>query len=225
MFSVVTPATLRRLTTVDNVKLELGITGNTEDAKLGRLIDRLSAMVCDYIDVPAAVDGSKTLALETLSETIVKTPWYRGSSRVLYLARRPVTEIVSIKVGTTTIDPTDYAFDGGKAALWRTGAVDVPSIAWVAGQNTVVQYKAGWTVPDPNNANATFTLPLPIEGAVIGMIRAARFAADRDPTVKAEWTTDIERIEYWVGQIGENGAFPPDIASALDPYRYEPEFG
>ena len=225
MFSVVTPATNRNLTTLANVKTELGITGTTEDPKLNRLIARISAMVCDYVAVPAATNGSKTLAEETLDQTFVKSPWYRGGRRLLYLDRLPVTEIVSIKIGTTTIDPTDYTFDGGKGSLWRTGVVDIPGIAYAPGMTTVVRYKAGWTVPDPNDANAAFTLPLPLEGSVIGMIRAARFAADRDPTVKAEWTTDIERIEYWVGQIGENGAFPPDIASTLDPYRYEPEFG
>lgn len=222
MFSVITPAADRKLTTKDNVKTELGITGNTEDAKIDRLIDRLSAMVVDYIDVPAAVDGSRTLGLETLEEVFDHSPWLRRRGRRFVLARRPVTQIVSVKIGAdVTIDPTDYDFDGGIGEIRRTGAVVPPSVGYVPGVRTVVRYNAGWTLPAADN----FTLPLPIEGAVIGLIRAARFAADRDPTVKSEWTTDIERIDYWVGQIGENGAFPPDIASALDPYCYEMEIG
>ncbi|MGY4224335.1 hypothetical protein ACVMIH_001696 [Bradyrhizobium sp. USDA 4503] len=221
MFSVVEPATDRKLTTLENVKTELGITDGTEDAKIGRLIDRLSAMVCDYLLVPAAVDGSKTLGLETLEEKFVHSPWFRRRRGPMILARHPVTEIVSVTIGTVTIDPTDYDFDGGTGEMWRLGVVPPPSIGWAPGVRTVVRFKAGWTLP----ATANFTLPLAIEGAVIGMIRAARFAADRDPTVKSEWTTDIERLEYWVGQIGENGAFPPDIAAALEQHGYEPEFG
>lgn len=223
MFSVVIPATNKKLTTLENLKLELGIADadTSEDTKLGRLIDRLSAMVCDYLDVPAAVDGSKTLGLETVDETFDNSPWYHSrGGRHVTLARRPVPEIVYVKVGATiTVDTTDYDFDGGLGELRRTGAVlQMLSVPWVAGTRTVVRYKAGWTLPPAAN----FTLPLPLEGAVIGMVRAARFAAARDPAVKSEWTTDIERIDYWVGQIGENGAFPPDIASTLDPYCYEP---
>ncbi len=225
MFSVVTPAPNRKLTTLANVKIELGIADadTSEDPKLNRLIDRISAMVVDYVYVPAAVDGSKTLALETLNQKFAKSPWYGGSRCKMQLARRPVTEIVSVTIGATLIDPTDYDFDGGEGTMWRTGAVSIPgTIIYVPGQKTEVRFKAGWTVP---NGSDPFTLPLPLEGAVIGMIRAARFAADRDPTVKSEWTTDIERLDYWVGQIGENGAFPPDIASSIDDYCYEMEFG
>ncbi|WP_027578475.1 hypothetical protein [Bradyrhizobium sp. Ai1a-2] len=221
MFSVVTAATDRKLTTRDNVKTELGITGSAEDAKIDRLINRLSAMVCDYIDVPMASDGSKTLGLETLDEYFDHSPWYRRRRRQIVMARRPVTEIVSVTIGSVTVDPSDYDFDGARGEMRRTGVLPPPSLGYAPGVRTVVRYKAGWTLP----ATANFTLPLPIEGAVIGLLRAARFAADRDPMVKSEWTTDIEKIDYWVGQIGENGAFPPDIASMLEIYCYEPEFG
>jgi hypothetical protein len=220
MFSVVTPAANKKLTTLANLKLELGIADadTSEDTKLGRLIDRLSAMVCDYLEVPAASDGSKTLGLETLDEKFRETPWYRGCRNSIILARRPVTEITSVTIGSVVIDVGDYELDSNTGILRRTGDISVPSITFTPGLQSVIRYKAGWTLPGVSN----FTLPLPLEGAVIGMIRAARFAASRDPAVKSEWTIDIERIDYWVGQIGENGAFPPDIASTLDPYCYEP---
>ncbi|MBA2708554.1 MAG: hypothetical protein H0U59_12190 [Gemmatimonadaceae bacterium] len=132
-----------------------------------------------------------------------------------------MTEIVSVGIGTTTIDAGDYERDGAAGILTRTGDITVPGITYTPGSRTVITYKAGWTLPGVVN----FTLPLDIEGAVIGMVRSARFSSGRDPAVKSEWTTDIERIDYWVGSIGENGAFPPDIASMLDPFCYEPAVG
>jgi hypothetical protein len=160
------------------------------------------------------------LAVETLAETFTRSPWLRGRRNKIVLARRPVIEIVAINVGDVVIDPDDYLLDGASGTLERTGAGACELNLASTRSNTVVTYRAGWTLPPETN----FTLPLDIEGALIGMIRSARFAADRDPAVKSEWTTDIERIDYWVGQIGENGAFPPDIASSLDPFCYEPEF-
>lgn len=218
MFSVVTVATNKRLTTIEAVKSDLGITGNAEDVKLERLIDRVSSMIARYIGVPAASDGSATLALETLSESFRESPWLRGSRRSLILARRPVPEIVSITIGDAIIPADGYELDGAAGILRRADGCAVPFSA-AAGLRTVVEFKAGWTLAPETNP----TLPPDIEGAAIGLIRAARFSQERDPAIKSEWTTDIERIDYWVGQIGQNGAFPPDIASMLDPYCYEPE--
>jgi hypothetical protein len=218
MFSVITPAANKKLTTVDAVKTELGITGNAEDDKIGRLIDRMSSMIARYVGVPAANDGSATLAEETLEQPFRESPWLRGGRRSVVLARKPVTGIVSIKIGDAEIDADGYELDGAAGILSRVGGYS-SSLSVTAGLRTVITFKAGWTLPPAANS----TLPPDIEGAVIGLIRSARFAADRDPAVKSEWTTDIERIDYWVGQIGQNGAFPPDIASALDPYCYEPE--
>lgn len=217
MFSIVTAASDRKLTTLETVKDELGITGSSEDAKLGRMIERVSAMICNYIGVPAASNGSVTLGLETVSEVVPRTPWYRGGGPVL-LSRRPVVTIVSVGVGDAVIDPADYELDPGAAMLRRTGVVATFDTAATPGLQTVIVYEAGWTLPPAEN----YTLPPDIEGAAIGLIRSARYAAMRDPAVKAEQTTDIERVEYWVGQIGQNGAIPPDIASVLDPYCYEP---
>ncbi len=219
MFSIVTAAANRKLTTLENLKTDLGITGSTEDAKLERLIDRVSSMVARYVGVPTASDGSATLALETLAETFWKSPWLGGCRKTLILARRPVVEVVSVAVGDTVVDPSGYEIDGAAGILRRIGSSWGSPFSSQDCRSTVVTYKAGWTVPGV----AYFTLPPDIEGAVVGLIRSARFSADRDPAVKSEWTTDIERIDYWVGQIGQNGAFPPDIAAVLDPFCYEPE--
>jgi hypothetical protein len=217
MFSV-TPATNKKLTTLENLKTDLGITDNAQDEKLNRLIDRTSAMVAKYIGVPEAADGSATLAMETLVETFYESPWFRGCRRSLILARRPVVDVISVVAAGATIDLDDVEIDKNAGMIRRIGNIATPNYNTTPGSRTVVTYKAGWTLPGV----ADYTLPPDIEGAVIGLVRSARFAAARDPTIKAEWTTDVERLEYWVGQIGQNGAFPPDIASVLDPYCYEP---
>ncbi|NEV75471.1 phage head-tail connector protein [Rhodopseudomonas sp. BR0C11] len=216
MFTVITRATSRQLTTLDNLKLELDISGTAQDEKLQRLIDRASAAVCSYLRVPAANDGSVTLGLETIAETFWQSPWTGSRYNTLMLARMPVTEVVSVVAAGEPIDLDDIEIDGAAGILRRVRGSSLRA-AECGRRRTVVTYKAGWTLP----GTADFTLPLPIEGATIGLIRGARFAATRDPAVKSEWTTDIERVDYWVGQIGENGAFPPDIAATLDPFCYE----
>jgi hypothetical protein len=222
MYSVIAAASSKNLTTREAVKTELGITGAGEDAKIDRLIARLSATICDEIGVPMAADGSKTVGLQTVEEKFFNSPWFRRKSGKVRLALKWVTEIVSVKVGAVDIDLADVEIvDGPAGIIRRTGAVALPAFSYAPETRTIIQFKAGFTMPPALG----YTLPLPLEGAAIDMIRSARFAADRDPKIKSEWTTDIERLEYWVGQIGESGAFPPEVASVLDPYRYEPEVG
>lgn len=225
MFSVITPAANKKLTSLTNLKIELGIADadTSQDVLLNRFLDRLSAVVCNYMGVPAASNGAPTFALETLEENLTNSPWLRRRGSSIVLSRRPVTEIVSVTAAGTLIDTSDFELDPVAGILTRTGAVGALGIAYTPGARTLIQYKAGFTLPP----TANYTLPFEIEGAVIDMIRLAKSASVRDPTIKSEWTLDIRRLDYWVGQIGEDGAFPPNIASVLDgsPWKYEPAVG
>lgn len=218
MFTVATPATIKWLTTLATLKADLGITTGDEDVYLEEKISQVSAAVVSYLKVPKASDGTATLGAESLVETFRFEPASLGSAnprKHLILARRPVTQVASVTVGTVTLDPSQYELDGAAGLLLRLRSDRMSS--WDGCSKVVVANTAGWLLPDKGTDR---TLPFDIESAVISMIRQARSAKDRDPMVKAEWTTDIERIEYWVGSTGVNGAFPPDVAGLLEPFRY-----
>lgn len=221
-FRIIVPAESTGVTTLKTLKDELSITGTAQDKKLQRMINRISSEFCAYMNVPTADDGTRTIGLETIEESLISSPWLRsGRSAEITLRRKPVNEIVSVIVGGVTVDTGDYELEGATGILKR---VWITTSGFFTDQTsrTVIRYQAGWTLPGDDSE---FTMPPDIEGAAIDMIRAARMAMTRDPAVKAQWVTDIERLEFWVGQIGENGSLPPSITAKLDPYCYEPSVG
>lgn len=220
MFSVVTPATNKKLTVLETVKGDLDIADadTSQDAYLNRLIDRASAAVCTYLNVPKANDGSVTILKEKLQQSFWRSPWYRADRRSdLVLARGPVTAVASIVVGDTTIDPDDYEIDGADGIIKRLPFTFNSLFTWQPNAKTVVTFDAGWVLADDN----TRTLPFDIEEQIIALIKSAKAAKLRDPLVKSIQTVDVDAVEYWVGAVGDD-ALPPDIAAKLDDYRYEP---
>src|SRR6266403_6400298 len=124
IFTVATPAETKALTTLPTVKTDLKITTATEDDYLTEKINQWSAIVCAYLRVPRAADGSVTLASEALVQTFrfegsggvgyfpFTGVWASNPRRHLILARKPVTAISSVVVGSTTLDPSEYEVDG-----------------------------------------------------------------------------------------------------------------
>lgn len=228
MFTVATPADMTDLTTLATVKIDLNITGSAEDDYLGAVISQASAAVCSYLRVPKASDGSMTLA----SEILVQTFRFETSDSVrftgvgasnprkhLILARKPVTSIASVVVGTTTFDESQYEIDGAAGLLARIRGDRFGS--WHDCRKIVVTYTAGWMLPDKDPR----TLPYDIERAVIDLVKLARTSRNRDPLLKTLTINDISTKEFWVGGLGGTGAtdnpgLPPDIAATLDRYRY-----
>jgi hypothetical protein len=218
MYSVVTRVSSKQLTTLQTVKDDLDITGTTEDVYLGRLIDRASAAICTYLNVPKAADGSSTILKETLAQSFWRSPWYRADrSSDLVLARLPVTAVASIVVGDTTIDPGDYELDGADGVIRRLPFTFNSSFSWQPNAKTVVTFDAGWVMA----ADDSRTLPFDIEEQAIALVKSARAAKTRDPLLRSIETAGVDSVQYWVGSVGDD-SLPPDIAARLDDYRYEP---
>lgn len=215
MLTNTTPATATDLTTLDVVKAQLNILSDDEDDILEAEIASTSAMICNYLEIASANDGSRTLGRETLVETIRRSQGgsrpRSGDGRAIMLARYPVVSITSVVEDGTALVATDFELDGAKGLLTRL-ADDIVS-DWTA-MKVVVTYVAGWLMPGQVNRN----LPTDIEDVAIGLIGAGRFARLRDPLVKGEEIPGVLRTDYWVGSIG-NGSMPPDLAAQLDPYR------
>src|SRR5574337_288633 len=113
MLEVVTPADYTALTTLDAVKAELKITNTDDDDYVTLKIAEVTDIICEYLNVKRADDGTRTIGQETLTET------FRGgwngrircridTNRIssLVLARWPVTSIASVVENDTTLDPT-----------------------------------------------------------------------------------------------------------------------
>jgi hypothetical protein len=212
MLTVIEPAATTALTTLDRVKLGLGITDDANDELLEIQILEQSEFVCALLNTAMAADGTRTLGLETVEE-ILEAPT---------LSRIPVVEIEEVRDGNGTLfDPADYLVDkatgrfiGPASAAWWNLVYNFtpPAIP------IIVRYKAGWRLPGDENRN----LPRVIETGAISRVTSVRAAGSRDPNVKAEDIPGVLRTEYWVGSTGgdsSTGGIPPDIWSQLSLYR------
>lgn len=211
MLTVIEPAATIALTTLDRVKLGLGITDDATDELLEIQILEQSEFVCALLNTAMADDGTRTLGLETVEE-ILETP---------ALSRIPVVQIEEIRDGNGTVfDPADYLvhkatgrFIGPASAAWWNLVYNFtpPAIP------IIVRYKAGWRLPGDENPN----LPRVIQTATISRVTSVRAAGARDPNVKAERIPGVMDTEYWVGATGDSGTggIPPDLWTQLSLYR------
>lgn len=217
MLVITSAADSTDLTTLETVKLELGITASDEDEYIASKIERVSSTVCTYLNVAAGTDGTRTLGRETLTETFQLSINRQVQSSIngrseLTLARYPVSSITSVTVSGTALDTADYGVDGATGILYRLNS-DGVQCQWETGLIVVV-YVAGWLLPGDTGSN----MPLDIEDATIGLIKLARAARERDPLVKSENFAGILSTTYWTPD-GDSSAIPPDIAYKLAPYR------
>jgi hypothetical protein len=103
--TVIEPATVTALTTLDRVRRELGIVADTDDLILDDLITRASSAI--------ARETRRVFGIETVTETL------DGSgTRLLGLSRTPILEITEVTEDSAEI--TDYLIEDDEAgALYR----------------------------------------------------------------------------------------------------------
>lgn len=189
MLTVITPADSRELTSLETVKLELGLTGVDDDAYIGGLIDQASAAVETWCGRP--------FALEEVCETLDLT----ARSSVLLLSRWPVTSIASITASGISLDPSAFEFDGNSGQVFRITETGT-RCAWGIGR-TVVKYSTGYVLPGEEGR----TLPHDIEWAVLSLIRAAFLGRARDPMIRSETIDGIGALTYF-GRDAIEGVVP-----------------
>lgn len=222
MLAVSTAATRTALTTLSALKAELDLTANGEDVYLRNQINAVSALVCQYLDVAVAGDGTRTLGREVLVETVrLDRRSYGLPSRMysnaigrstIVLSRTPVVSIASVVEDDEAVDPANYEVNGANGILQRLDN-GLPRDFWAT--KTVVTYTAGWLLPGDSARN----FPFEIEDAVIKLIKAERFARKRDPLLKSDDVAGVGRQDFWVGGVGDGGAIPPDIAAQIEKFR------
>lgn len=215
IIAVTTPATDVNLTTLTNVKLDLGITDGKSDQRIKAWIAQASGIAVRYCDRP--------LAKETVTETFRQTGHQReylwrdsvsshaghsGGTNGLRLTRYPIIGVDSVAVDGTLIDPSQYEFD--ETELYRLTADGHPD-AWRFGKSIVVAYAAGYEIP-------IVAAYADLERAVISMVRDFRAATFRDdPFLKSRETVGVSRLEWWI-PIAASLVLPPEISGLLDPF-------
>ena len=172
---VVTAATNRNLATLENVRLEFGLTDHSEDAQLRMWLRQASGLIERRCD-PHLVNETFTQQFNNLC---------RAPS--IKLHRYPVVVITSVVEDdvTLTIDD-DYRYGANDGIIYRqSGGVDCE---WSA-TKVIVTHSAGYTLGDD--------LPLEIERAVIEQVKAYRFGAERNPLARNIEVANAGSEQIW----------------------------
>lgn len=200
--TVVSPAASARLTTVAAARSEVGLTSVANDADLGLLIDRASAVIQNWCGAPFGV--------QTLSE-FYRFAWDSGMGpaaqvvapygtplnsqrKPLILSRRAAIVLVSV-AETAALATTDYEADLPAGMIYR---LRNGYRAWWNAQVATVVYTTGYVLP---NDTGTRTLPFDVEDVCLALVRSAWFARGRDPNVALE-TLNGDRTSHWERSIG-----------------------
>lgn len=206
MLLVTDPADDLQLLSTEELRLAAGLesSDSSQDTALAALGLRAAgalAAACNIAragyasTISPAITGAAplTLKLETLSETFR----LRSEQRTLYLARRPVGQVVSITASGDTV--AEYDLDVIEGALVKLTSDDPCN--WPCGK-TVVVYEAGYeTIPDDLKGFAS---------QLVGMY----YTSGDDPNEKRVSIPGVIERERWVDKEAD-GIVPDDILAAL----------
>ncbi|OYW60381.1 MAG: hypothetical protein B7Z40_20140 [Bosea sp. 12-68-7] len=200
MLEIVTPASSTRLTTLDAVKADLGLSGSASDEALGALIDQFS-------DAIAAWCG-RTFGAATVRETQDITRLC--DRRSILLERWPVIAATSITVAGEALASDAYVLDAAKGELLYRGETTRFTL-WPVGE-TIATYSTGYALPGEDDR----TLPHDIERACILMVRSAWTSMGRDPALRSEESTGVAVFTYFAAH---GAGLSLEAQALLAPYR------
>lgn len=216
IITVTVPPSGPELVTLDELKLELGITGNDQDDKLAAWIAQASQIAASYCQT--------VLAAQTVSEIFRHsigprgdgcTPrFYHGYAReareMLVFGCAPVSDVASVTVDDALLGTSHYEHDDDR--LFRLNSSGYPT-SWTFNKSIVVVYTSGFFVG--------VNVPADLKRAILMLIRDARGSTSRDdPMLKSRETVGVSKLEWWVPSANTSGnAFPVEITGLLDQYR------
>lgn len=205
------PGAARRLTTVEKVKADMGVTDSTNDGLIEQYIDQVSDAAARHANL--AEDGAgnfPTFGAETLRATwyaYAHDPNLRGNLLLPWRVKWAVTGIT--EAGTALVAGTDYrVLPGGELKRLNHGY----PWAWHHFGDIVVTFTAGWALPDD--------VPPALEARVIEQLKAVYVGRTRDPALRSFSVPDTFQASFSVpggDSIGSDGLLT-SLESALDPY-------
>jgi hypothetical protein len=184
------------LTTLESLKIILGISGSAEDATLTLLIKQAGSVIEGHCARPFGRH-------DEVFSRFLDRPQLR-----LVLPVRPVASVVSVMVGDAEIAAADYALESsGSGLLRRVGGL------WPQGVDISVSYSAGWVLPGVDGRD----LPEAVERACIALVRLWRAESGLNPLLKSTSAEGVGTDTFWVG--GLPGGLPPEVESSLAAFR------
>lgn len=202
ILTVLNASPTQDLTILESVKRELHIATTAEDQRLSQWIKQASQVIANHCN--------RVFALETVRETL-RVPannFYQVSTNNSIVLRRfPIAQIISVTENGIVLTSDEYTFDPAAGILSRLNGDTI--VQWPR-LKIIVDYTTGYELLQG--------LPFDIERACISLVRQIRSQSTRDPLAKRIEVPDVSMVEYWVGQVGQNGAMPPDVVDLLAPY-------
>jgi hypothetical protein len=203
-FLVVEPSTVpieTDLVSLEDLKLELGITGTTEDAALQARITRLSEQIAEYCDRQfALIEVEETFAFNGNGRLC---PCYSATHPIpLVLMQYPVTEITTLTRDGVDITADDYDLNTASGLLWPRSGL------WSG--RIVAHYSGGYDLPEG--------APATLQSAVIEAVRQRRAFARRDPSIR-DLSHDITRVGYFSEPLNSKGGMSSSITGSIDLFR------
>jgi Phage gp6-like head-tail connector protein len=182
------------LISLEDLKLALGITDNSEDVQLQAMITFQSRIIADYCDRRFGL----AQAIETFTFDRGETMLPR---QALVLKLFPVLDIIEVSTAGTS---DDYEFDPESGRLWAPGVTTNGKIA--------VTYSGGYDLPED--------APARLQQALIRVISEVRAISTRDRSVREVAHGDA-RVSYYTTAMttGTSGYLSGEVIDLLSAYR------
>lgn len=206
--TIVSSAQNRLLITLDQVKLELGITDSDGDDILETYRRRASQAIVSHCDREFARDS----VIETRrnvfhSNCLILENGFPDPNQVA-----GYSTIDSIVVDGVTLTTDQYEFDARNGTIYRL--MSEMRAHWF-GRKITVAHTTGYICPDDSDA----TLPEEVQGAALELIKAAKFAAPRDPLLRSESILSGLYDYTLFDPSKAESAWPASVVDTMDRYR------
>lgn len=197
MLTVTDAADSHAIITVEQAKLELSISGSSEDALLEELVKDASAIITGWC-------LRDTFALEEVQQV----ERLDEPQPCLVLERELNVTIGEIVEDGVELEAEDWERDG--ALLYRLDAND-RRISWPGCVKVAITYSAGYT--------AGADVPDILRRAALDAITTLYRSRGRDVTVRSEQTEGVGETQYFDGRRADVPPIAADRLAALGRYR------
>lgn len=223
LFTVITPAESRALTTLDRVRAAWGFEDASETL-IADLIEAASASIAAYLNAPADGIVPPTLAREVCEDVF----YLDAPAAALPLSRWPVDVVTEVEEDGATIEPflADttvnpafvYETDRAAALLFKRSGFGRTAF----GANRVrVRYAAGYVTPGTVTEGQTKTLPANLEDCCVRLVGRLlqQLAEADDPRVTSESIPGLGAWQFELQKISWEGGISSDVRDGLQLYR------
>jgi len=183
------------LISLDDLKLALGIGGDSEDAALQAMITFQSRIIAEYCHRRFG----RAEALETFTFDRGET---MPARMALTLSLYPVVEILEFSTAGATA--LDYQLDPVSGRVWANG--------WCGASSVAITYSGGYDLPEE--------APARLQKAVIEAVREGRTSGTRDSSIREVQHGDT-RISYFTSALStaSAGYLSAPVVDLIAPYR------